>query len=117
MAVNKLIEDLLAPVALPLAYREFDPFKKNKPVPDPPYLIYLIDNETARGPDGLNLVLRKRITVELYTTEKNVFLELKVEEALSAFTFEKYEEYLSEERMNMVSYEFEIYQKIRRNTE
>ena len=115
MAVDKYIEDLLAPIALPVAYRAFKP-KKDKPVPDPPYLIYLIPDEDGRGADGKNLVSKKYVTVELYVTAKNVELEAKVEEALSAYEYSKHEEYIEAEAMWQISYDFEIYKKIRRNT-
>ena len=113
MAVNKYIEELLAPVKLPLAYRQFIPYENN-PVPNPPYLIYLVDNETGRGADGKNLVLRKGVTIELYTDEKNVELEEKVENAISEYEYEKNEVYISSEEMYMIYYNFEIFEKIRR---
>lgn len=113
MAVNEHIENLLKPTGLPLAYREFKPYK-NKPVPKPPYLIYLIENESGRGADGKNLLTRKRVTVELYANTKNTALEATVETALSQYEYEKYEEYIAEEKMYCVSWEFDIYEKIRR---
>ena len=111
--VNKQIEDMLTPIGLPLAYREFKPYK-NKPVPSPPYLIYLIDSENGYGADEKNLICKKNITVELYTTLKSPATEEKIEEAISGFEYTKYEDYISEEKMYMVSYEFTTYQKIRR---
>ena len=113
MAVNERIETLLNPIGLPLAYREFKPFK-NKPVPKPPYLIYLIDNESGRGADGKNLLMRKRVTVELYSNIKSTAYEAAVEAAISEFEFEKYEDYIDGEKMYCVSYEFDIYEKTRR---
>lgn len=55
MAVNNQIEKLLKPVGLPVAYRMFKPYK-DKPVPNPPYIVYLIDNENAHGADGKNFI-------------------------------------------------------------
>lgn len=103
---------MLSGVGLPIAYRQFKPYK-NKPVPQPPYLIYLIDSESGRGADYCNLVVWKRVRVELYTVSKSPVLERKVEAALSAFEYEKYEDYIESEGMYMVSYEFDIYEKIR----
>lgn len=113
MAVNERIENLLTATGLPLAYREFKPYK-NKPVPNPPYIVYLIDNESGRGADGKNLLMRKRVTVELYSNTKSVSQEAAVEAAISEFEFEKYEDYIAEEKMYCVSYEFDIFEKIRR---
>jgi len=114
VAVNKQIENLLSATGLQFAYREFKPYK-NKPVPKPPYIVYLIDNESGRGADGKNLLMRKRVTIELYSNTKSISHEAAVEAAISTFEFEKYEEYISEEKMYCVSYEFDIYEKIRRN--
>lgn len=113
MAVNERVERILKPIGLPLAYREFKPYK-NKPVPNPPYLVYLIDNESGRGADGKNLLTRKRVTVELYSSTKNTSLEAAIEAAICEYEFEKYEDYIKEEKMYLVSYEFDVYEKIRR---
>lgn len=110
------MEEMLSGVGLPLAYRQFKPYK-NKPVPKPPYLIYLISTESGHGADYINLISRKRVTVELYTTTKSVLLEEKVENAISAFEYEKYEDYIEAEEMYLVSYEFDIYEKTRRKTQ
>ena len=104
---------MLSVVGLPIAYRQFKRYK-NKTVPKPPYLIYLIQSESGRGADYCNLILRKRVTVELYTTQKDTHLEEKVEGAISAFEYEKYEDYIEAEEMYLASYEFDIYEKTRR---
>ena len=114
MAVNEHIENILKATGLPLAYREFKPYK-NKPVPAPPYLVYLIENEQAHGADGKNLYKGLSVTVELYTDKKTPSLETAVEAALSEYEFNKYEDYIKEEKMYFISYEFDIYEKIRRN--
>lgn len=106
---------MLSGIGLPLAYRQFKPYK-NKPVPKPPYLIYLISTESGSGADYCNLISRKRVTVELYSTKKDTRLEDKVESAISAFEYEKYEDYIEAEEMYLVSYEFDIFEKIRRKT-
>jgi len=61
----------------------------------------------------MNLFKRKGVTVELYTNEKDVEIEEKVEAAISAYGFDKNETYLSGEEMYMVYYKFEIFEKIR----
>lgn len=114
MAINRRIEELLQAVGLPLAYRQFEPYK-DTPVPSPPYLIYLIDKESGHGADGLNFYKQLHITVELYTTKKDTELENKVEVAINEYEFEKYEDYLDNEYMWFISYEFDVYEKIRRS--
>lgn len=107
------VENLIAPVGLPVAYRQFIPYK-NKPVPNPPYLIYTITPENTGGGDNKNLFVRRTVTVELYTDEPDAELEQKVEDALAAIQWTKYEDYIESERLNKVSYEFDYYSKIRR---
>lgn len=113
MAVNKKVEEMLSLVGVPVAYRQFKPYK-NKPVPSPPYLIYLFPYERGYGADNCNLIIHKRVTVELYTNAKTTPLEKRVETALSAYEYEKAENYIDSENMYMVTYDFEIYEKIRR---
>ena len=107
------VENLIAPVGLPVAYRQFIPYK-NKPVPNPPYLIYTITPVKAGGADNKNLYVKKQVTVELYTDAPDAALERKVEDALTTVQWTKYEDYIESESLNMVSYEFEIIEKIRR---
>jgi len=115
MAVDKKIEALLAPVKIPIAYRAFRPYK-NKPVPNPPYLIYLIEHEAAYGADYKNLVKEKNVRVELYADKKELKLEEKVEQALSAYDHDKYEDFIESEAMYMTAYEFTVFEKVRRNS-
>ena len=93
MAVNERVEGLLKPIGLPLAYRKFKPYK-GKPVPAPPYLIYFM--------------------FKLHTTAKPPTLEESAKNTIQEFKFDKYEEYLDSEGMFFVSWEFDIYEKIRR---
>lgn len=107
------VEELIAPLGLPVAYRQFTAYK-DKPAPNPPYLIYFIHPENSGGGDNKNLFVRRTVTVELYTDEPNAELEQKVEDALSSVEWAKYEDYIESERLNKVSYEFDYYSKIRR---
>lgn len=113
MAENKQVEEMLKTAGIPVAYRQFRPFK-GTPVPPPPYLVYYAERENGRGADGKNLYKQLHIVVELYTDRKTPLLENSVENAINEFEFDKYEDYISEERMWCVSWEFDLYQKIRR---
>lgn len=44
----------MKPLGIPIAYREFKPYK-GKPVPPPPFLVYYAEHETGSGADGKNL--------------------------------------------------------------
>lgn len=107
------VEGLIAPLGLPVAYRQFTPLK-DKPVPNPPYLIYYISPENSGGADYKNLLIQRTVTVELYTDEPDAVLEQQLEDALSSVEWTKHEDYIESERLNMVSYEFNYYFKIRR---
>lgn len=111
MAESKKIEEILNAVGIPIAYRQFRSFK-GKTVPPPPYLVYYAERESGRGADGKDLYKQLHIVVELYTDKKTPTLENRVEGAINEFEFDKYEDYIDEERMWCVSWEFDIYQKI-----
>lgn len=113
MPGNKDIEKALCAVGIPVAYRQFIPLK-DRPVPNPPYLIYVISPENARGADGKNFVIQRRVTVELYTDAKDTALEQRVEEILNSTEWSKYEEYIESEALYMASYEFDVFKKIGR---
>lgn len=104
---------MLSSIKIPVAYRQFLPYK-DKPIPAPPYLIYYIGGETSLGADNKNLALKKRVSLELYTSVKDPQLEMIVEDAISEFKYDKYEDYINSEKMYMISYEFDVYEKIRR---
>ncbi len=113
MQASEYIKERLQAVGLPLAYKQFIPYKIT-PVPSPPYLIYFVENESGRGADGRNFYKQLHFVVEFYTVKKDVELESKVEDAISEFEFEKYEDYLGDESMWFISYEFDVYEKIKR---
>ena len=111
---NEFLESLLASVGVPIAYRKFKPYK-NKPVPNPPYMIYIIEQESGRGADNKNLLFEKTVFLELYSVSKNEVLEEKIENALCALEWDKYEDYMENEKLYVISYEFKFIQKIRSN--
>lgn len=113
MTESKQIGEMLKTVGVPVAYRLFRPYK-GKPVPAPPYLVYFAERESGRGADGKDLYRQLHFVVELYTDKKTPTLEERVETVLNEFEFDKYENYIGDELMWCVSWEFDIYQKIRR---
>lgn len=111
MPGNENIEKVLRAVGIPVAYRQFTP-SKDKSVPDPPYLIYIVSPEGAWGADEKNLVIQRHVTVELYTDTKDAVLERKIENILISTEWSKHEEYIESEALYMVSYEFDITEKL-----
>ena len=107
MDVEKLLEGL----GLPFAFEKFKPYK-NKPLPDPPYIVWFIDNEHNYGSDDKNFLKHCNITIELYTKSRNKEIERQIEKALNSVEFDVWHEYLEDQKLHLASYEFEITIKI-----
>lgn len=111
MPESKDIKKVLEAVGIPVAYRQFVPLK-DKPVPNPPFMVYVISPEDASGADGRNFLVQRHISVELYTDEKDTELEEKVEALINSVDWTKYEEYIESEALYMVTWEYDSYEKI-----
>lgn len=83
-------------------------------MPAPPFAVYMISPETGRGADYKNLLVERHVRLELYTNKKDAELEAKVEDILGFVEWEKDEDYIESEEMYMVTYEFDLYEKIRK---
>lgn len=83
-----------------------------KPIPDPPYIIYLID-ENQRGDDKKNTIREIGGSLELYTDRApDESLEERIEkEVLSDLPFDKHQAEIASENMVQTAYEFNITQK------
>ena len=106
----------LTEAGLPVAYRQFLPIK-GRDVPSPPYAVYIISPEIGRGADYKNLLIERHVRLEVYTDAKDTALEAAVEKILGAVEWEKDEDYIESEELYMVTYDFEIYEKIRKDIE
>ena len=98
-------------IGLPIAKNEFRKTAK-KPVPDPPYLVYLI-SENQRGDDTGNRIREIDGSIELYTDRvPDESLEEQIEEkVLFDVEFEKYQATITSENMVQTAYEFKVTQK------
>ncbi len=114
MAASDIIEPLLSKTGLPFAHRFFKPYK-NKPVPNPPYLIYLILKTEGHGADDKVLYKKYHVAIELYTDKRSPSIMEKVEYVISEYEYTSDEDYIEEEDMYLVVYEFDVIEKIRRN--
>jgi hypothetical protein len=111
---SNAIEYLLIPTQLPCAYRAFKAYK-DKPVPKPPYCVYLFSRETFYGSDKKNLIADRDVIVELYTIKKDPVSEKRVEDALSGYEFTKSEEYIDTEGLYQITYEFNHIEKLEKS--
>lgn len=99
----KAIKEMLKNTGYSVAYR----FYKSKP--EIPYIVYFAEDRNIAA-DGKVYHKFKRITVELYTEIKDTVAESKVEEILDnkEIFYEKEENYIDEEEMYQIIYQFEI---------
>lgn len=65
VTVEKLIERAKA-VGLPIANMAFEETEET-PVPEPPYLVYLVPHQKSRGADVINNIKETDFSLELYT--------------------------------------------------
>ncbi len=105
------IEKILEGFVLPYAYQKFKPYK-NKPLPDPPYIKWFIDDEHHFGSDDKNFLKRCKITFELYTKSRDKKIEAQIEAALNGVEFDVWREYLEDQKLHLASYEFEAIIKL-----
>ena len=93
---------LLAATGLPVAYDHF-----NSPAPLP-HIAWLETGSHNFAADGVVYYPVRSIRVELYTMYKQPETESMVEASLSAFVWERNQEYLQDEKCYLTTYEFEV---------
>lgn len=98
------IKTMLEASGLPVAYRSFPEGN----APDLPYICFLTNGNNNFGADGCVYHSALRITIELYTRNKDMNAESAVESALSGFYWEKAEEYLEDEKCYEILYTMEV---------
>lgn len=92
---------LLRLTGYPVTFHHFD-----QP-PPLPYLVYLTPYTVNWYADNSVYVKGSHWQVELYTEKKNIAVERKVEDELTAFCWEKTQDYIPEEKLYRTMYEFE----------
>lgn len=101
---QKEFADLLETTGFPVAFYEFP---KEEPH-NPPFICYLTPGSTQFGADGVVYFSSTNVQVELYTVQKDVEAEQKVENALASFYYLKDEGYLEKEKVYMVTYQLSL---------
>lgn len=98
-------------IGLPIAKNALKKTAK-KPVPDPPYIVYLVSEE-QRGDDNKNTIREIDGSIELYTDRMpNESLEGRIEEeVLFDLPFSKYQAEITSENMVQTAYDFKTIQK------
>lgn len=98
------VKNMLDKAGFPVAYYEF-----GKKV-EPPYICYLVPESFNFGADNKVLAKIDNIQIELYTENKNIQAELKLENVLdeACIFYEKSEVYIKEENLFKILYEIDI---------
>ena len=100
----KEFKELLESTGIPVTYYAFPIVK----APKLPFICFRVDYSNNFSADGTVYKKNNHILVELYTKNKDVESEEKVENALSSFYWDKDEEYLEEEKCFEIIYELEV---------
>lgn len=102
-------------LGLPLAKDAFRETKEN-PLPEPPYLVYIVPQENGRGGDDIILVKEILASLELYTdkTADGSIEKLIEEQVFYDLEYQKFQTTIENEDMVQTAYEFTIYEKVRK---
>lgn len=97
----------LASLEIPVKYRAF----KVGEAPSLPYILFYVENnEGTLKADNFNYVKVSNVTIELYSEEKDIELEEKLEAILDSnkIEYDIFEMYLDTEDMHEVAYEITL---------
>lgn len=99
------LKSLLDETGLKVAYSHF-----NKPV-EPPFITYLVDNNPNFIADNKVYHKIKDVTIELYTDEKDEYVEQILEDLLDKheIPYSPYEFYIESEKLYQKNYEVRLY--------
>lgn len=100
----KEVKTLLSTTNLPVVYYQWPEGQ----APEPPYLIFYYPGDNDFIGDNSNYQKIRELTVELYTDQKDFALEEVVEGVLSGMVYSRYETYIDDERLFLVTYEMEV---------
>ena len=103
--MDKLL-DILKSLGFPYAY---DHFAEGE-APDPPFVCYLLPGSDNFSADGKVYYRISEVRVELYTDQKDLAAERKMEDALDAagVFYNKTETWIESEKLYEVLYSFEM---------
>lgn len=99
------IAAMLEAVGIPVAYYQFP-----EPGQEPPFICYFFAGDHDFIADNTNYQKIDRLSVELYTDNKDFGLEKSVEDALNGagLVWSREDSYIDSEKMNEVAYESEV---------
>lgn len=94
---------------LPVTYSHWTPTSTN-PVPAPPYICYLVDENPNFIADNKVYHKISDITIELYTTKKDLAAEARLEKVLDdhEIPYEPFETFIASENLFQKIYEVRL---------
>lgn len=106
MMTPKDVRAIITAAGLPVAYRAW----QENSAPALPFCVYYAGRANNFAADGVVYHTAQRYTIELYTEDKALEVEAKIEAALTGagIYWSKDETYIVSERMNEIIYEIEV---------
>lgn len=103
------LKEILEATGIPVAYSHFIA-GENSPVPDPPFICYLVTNSENFNADNKVYLSIQAVQIELYTDKKDLDAEAKVEAALvdAEIPFQSTEIYIDSEQLFEKIYEVRL---------
>jgi len=103
------LKKILDAVGYPVAYSHFNANTSN-PVPEPPYICYLVDGNPNFIADNKVYHKMSDVTIELYTTKKDLVVESALESLLdeNEIPYESYGTFIDSEQLFQKIYEVRL---------
>lgn len=96
------VHNLLKTTGYPVAYRAF------KTAQTLPFICYLVAYSNTIPADGEVYLKNDIVQIELYTANKDIAAEEKLEAVLSSLFYTKTEDYIDTEKIYKITYEIEV---------
>ena len=100
------VAQMINSIGLPFAYRAFD----NDTAQPTPFICYMYTGNAPEPADNKNFAKIETLVIELYTDNKDFEQEAAVESVLDAneMVYERDEEWISDEQMQVTTYTMEV---------
>ena len=100
------VASMINSMGLPFVYRAFD----NDTAQPTPFICYLYTGNTPEPADNKNFTKIETLVIELYTDNKDFELEATIESVLDTneMVYERDEEWISDEQMQVTTYTMEV---------
>lgn len=103
------LRQILDLTGLPVAYSHWTA-TENNPVPEPPYICYLVDSDPNFIADNKVYIKISDVNIELYTIKKDLAAEAALEKVLDdhKIPYEPFETFIDSEKVFLKTYEVRL---------